>query len=379
MLQRKWNYILLINFLFIVISIIFIAQYYKNVKTNDYTLETQDKLSSLMMNRVKTLISEKKNATLTIALSQSQNLAIQNAIKDKSNMQFFLKELSLQLRKETDFKNVWFQIIDQDGISLARSWIDKKGDDLSKLRNDIVSMINNPTIKTTISVGIFDLSFKAMVPIFSKHGEFIGIFEAITHFNSISKKISDDGFSTIILTDRRYTKQITHPLSKIFVDGHYVANIDANKKHLDMISSNSAKYYTSDSENYVIDHKNKNIIINYTLFSSDDLPMAKFLMFRSLDKLDTLKVSNMHIFVNLFMLLSILITVIIFLFLYNIEKKNNVYKDEKVKYILLFTFLAFLLGLIYYQFISFNYKKNLKYFAFHIYSCKYHVQILLNL
>ena len=359
MLQSKWNYILLINFLLIVISIVFLGQYYKTIKTVDYTLETQNNLSSLAINRMKVLISEKKNATLTIALSQSKNQTIKIAIKNKSNVQFFLKELSLQLRKETDFKNVWFQILDKNGISLARSWVAKKGDDLSKIRDDVASMILNPTIKTTISIGAFDLSFKAMVPIFSKSGEFIGIFEAITHFNSITNKISKDGFSTVILVDKKYTKQITHPFSKLFVNGHYVANKNADKKHLEMIALNSTKYYTSGSKNYIVDHKNNNIVVNYTLFSFDDLPMAKFLMFKSLDKLDTVKISNMLIFVNLFMLLSILIVIIIFLFLYNIEKKNDIYEDEKTKYILFFTFLLFFFSIIYYQFVSFNYKRSI--------------------
>ena len=68
------------------------------------------------------------------------------------------------MRLNTKYKNVWIQVSDNKGISLNRSWTDKHGDDLTKVRKDIVQMIRDPKVKSTISTGIFDMAFKAMVP-----------------------------------------------------------------------------------------------------------------------------------------------------------------------------------------------------------------------
>jgi two-component system, sensor histidine kinase and response regulator len=365
MLKKRWNLILLINFLFIVGFVVFFAQYYKGVKTKEYTLDAYELLSSTIINKIHTLIEEKKNATLTIALSQAKNpiikdTIIKNANHINTNMHPFLSKLSLQLRKETDFKNVWFQILDKNGVSIARSWVDKKGENIANIRHDIQHMVRDPAIRATISVGLFDMSFKAMVPIFSNKGELIGIFEAITHFNSISTKISEEKFSAVVLLNKQFTQQIKYPFTNFFVNNHYVANKNADKKYLQMIEENSVKYYFNDSRKYTVDRKNNTIIVNYTLFNFEDIPMANILLFKSLDQLDTYKVSNMQTMVNLFMLLTILIITIVFLFLYNKEKKVNTTEDEKIKYVVLFALLSIVVSLIYYQFINYNYNKNIQ-------------------
>ena len=194
MTNKRWNSLLIFSFLFILFTILIAGNYYKEQKAQSFYHVLYGELTVAMLNKVETLISEKKNATLTISLSQSKNSKILDALNNSTNTQLFLQDLSLQLKKETDFKNVWFQIINKDGISIARSWSDKKGDDLSLIREDVRSMKNKPIIKSTISVGKFDMSFKAMVPVFSKNGKYIGIFETITHFNSIANKIDKDGF-----------------------------------------------------------------------------------------------------------------------------------------------------------------------------------------
>lgn len=358
MLHKKWNYLLLLNFFFVLLFILFLGQYYKSLKTSEYSTEEYEELSSSMIYKLNNLISEKKNATLSIALSQAKNATIHNAIKNNINIEFFLKDLSLQLRKETDFKNVWFQIIDKNGISLARSWINKRGDNLTLIRDDIKSMMQNPHIRTTISVGIFDISFKAMIPIYSQSGEYLGIFEAITHFNSIAEKMSKEGVFPIVLVDERYTKQLKHPYSEIIIHNRYVANKNADKRYLSLLQSNGTSKYIQENKKYLIDKKDNNIVINYTLFATDDLPMANILLFKNLDTFNMLKISNMKILVNLLSILALLVTIIIFFFLYHREEEMTTNEDDKTKYILLFGVLTIGLAIIYYQFIFFNYAKN---------------------
>ena len=358
MTDKKWNSILLFSFLLILFSILIGGNYYKEQKAQSFYHALYSKLTVAMINKVETLISEKKNATLTISLSQSKNTQILDALSNNADAQRFLQDLSLQLRKETDFKNVWFQIINKDGISIARSWSDKEGDDLSLIREDIRSMKNKPMIKSSVSVGKFDMSFKAMVPIFSKEGKFIGIFETITHFNSIAKKVNDDGFYSVILVDKKYKKQLSYPFTKLFIGDNYVANNSADKYYMDLIASRGIESFKSKNDSYVIDSKSANMVINYTLFDSADLPMANFFMFKPLEKIDTASINIMRSMVNLFMLFGSVVILFLFMFLFKRELNSENYDNEKVKYVLGFSFLLIVLTVLYHQFLYWNYKSN---------------------
>ena len=358
MTDKKWNSILLFSFLLILFSILIGGNYYKEQKAQSFYHALYSKLTVAMINKVETLISEKKNATLTISLSQSKNTQILDALSNNADAQRFLQDLSLQLRKETDFKNVWFQIINKDGISIARSWSDKKGDDLSLIREDIRSMKNKPTIKSTISVGKFDMSFKAMVPVFSKNGKYIGIFETITHFNSIANKIDKDGFFSIAIVDKKYKKQLKHPFTKLFIKNNYIANINADKKYMDLISSRGIDSFKSSNSSYVIDSQSNNLVINYTLFDSSDLPMANFFMFKPLENIDISSINTMRAIVDLFMLFSSIVILFIFIFLFKRELHTKDYSKEKLRYIFIFSILLIILAVLYHQFLHWNYKSN---------------------
>ena len=110
---------------------------------------------------LKTLIKEKQNTTAMIATSLTDSENVLDTLKGNSSKLIDLKKYSLKLRETTDFKNVWFQLISKEGISLQRSWTDKKNDSLINVRIDVAKMIKNPKVMNTISVGKFDLSFKS--------------------------------------------------------------------------------------------------------------------------------------------------------------------------------------------------------------------------
>ena len=61
------------------------------------------------------------------------------------------------------------------------------GDDLSNVRTDLDELIKNPKPTTNISSGLFDLTLKAINPIYDTNGQFLGFVEFISKFNSISK------------------------------------------------------------------------------------------------------------------------------------------------------------------------------------------------
>lgn len=109
-------------------------------------------------------------------------------------------------------KNLWFQIISKDGRSLYRSFSEKTGDSLVKARAKIKDILDYPRVISTISVGKFSITYKAIVPVYYKH-EFIELFETIAHFNSVSKKIKQKGLESILLIDKKFKEQLIHTYS----------------------------------------------------------------------------------------------------------------------------------------------------------------------
>ena len=123
-----------------------------------------------------------------------------------------MEDFSQKLRNQTSYKNVWFHIIDKEGTSLYRSWINKRDDRIIDARIDIATMIEKPQIMSTVSIGRFDMTFKSMVPVYN-NGKFIGIFEVITHFNSIVKELIKNDMNAIVLVDKQYKKQLTKAIN----------------------------------------------------------------------------------------------------------------------------------------------------------------------
>ncbi|UTJ06277.1 ATP-binding protein [Arcobacter roscoffensis] len=259
--------------------------------TTNYILEKENKLlhkkynaiSSNLNDKINSLIQKKKNATLAFTITLANNAEVSEVLNSKEYSKDSLNKLSLLLRKETDFKNVWFQVINKNGISLYRSWSKKKGDDLSKVRSDLKNMIKTPKIKSTISVGKYDMTFKAMVPIY-KDGKFEGVIESITHFNSISRSLrKSDLFEPIIVVDKKYTKQLEkNAFTKIFVDDYYIANLSANKKVLEYLDTNNIENFLKIKDYKV---KDEYLIVNTPIFY-DDNKLGNFLSFKKLNQID---------------------------------------------------------------------------------------------
>ncbi|MEA1918932.1 MAG: diguanylate cyclase [Campylobacterota bacterium] len=355
-MKNRSNFFLLLVFILLSLSIVYLGNSYKNAKIKNYIYKQYTTLSKSMNNEVSTLIQEKQNATLSLAISFAQNNRLNDLLRNNKDSLSLLKTFSATLRQETDFKNVWLQLVDKDGISRARSWSSKYGDNLALIREDIRSMINKPEVKSTISVGIFDMSFKAMVPIFDQNSHYIGFIEVITHFNSIAKKIKAKQFEPVILVDKKYTKQIKHPFTKIFADDYYVANQNANRQLVSYIAKRGVESFISTNHNYIIDSEKNALVINYTLFNILKEPMANFLMFKPLESINFESVESMKSTINLFMLLAIL--VIGFLF-YLLSNKEGIHMDTNTKRsVILFSFFFSLISLIYFLILQWNFEEK---------------------
>lgn len=175
---------------------------------------------------IKALIEDKRDASMAIAITLSENPDIKTMLcKTCAPINFDFKQLSDQLTVNTNFNNVWLQLIDSEGVSLLRSWTPKKGDSLLKVRQDIRDNLANPKVTRTLSVGKFSLSVKSAVPIFDEQKKILGLVEVISKFGTLEKRLKQDkDIDSVILADKRFRKQLTNAETGLFIEDYYVVN-----------------------------------------------------------------------------------------------------------------------------------------------------------
>ncbi|MBD3611923.1 MAG: hypothetical protein HUJ13_05860, partial [Hydrogenovibrio crunogenus] len=159
---------------------------------------------SNLTEKVDVLIQEKQSTThaLVVAMTSPPDFK-QALLKNDSSIQQELEHYSERLKTLTKYKGVWIQLIDANGISIARSWTKKHGDDLSKVRQDVAALIQDPRRMNNFSVGKFALTFKSMVPLFDDNNKFIGLVDVISQVNSIDKALAEtNGVHSVVLVSK---------------------------------------------------------------------------------------------------------------------------------------------------------------------------------
>jgi two-component system, NtrC family, C4-dicarboxylate transport sensor histidine kinase DctB len=293
------------------------------IKEKELLTQKYTNISLRIQDKIAFLIETKKNATLAIALTLAENEKIQNILLNKKDINYNLNELSEKLRKYTDFKNVWFQIIDNNGMSIYRSWTDDKNDKIKNFRLDLQEIFEKLEVKTTVSVGIYDITFKSMIPIY-KDEKFIGILECITHFNSITKDLKDNnGLESIILVDKIFTNQLKNTsFAKFFIKDYYVANLSVSLELLKYLDSQNLEDFLK-IKNYMI--KDDKLIIDIPIVENG-IKLANILIFEDINKIDISDViefkKRAFLYLIFFVLFSCLIIFILSYYIYTKRLKE---------------------------------------------------------
>jgi two-component system, NtrC family, C4-dicarboxylate transport sensor histidine kinase DctB len=293
------------------------------IKEKELLTQKYTNISLRIQDKIAFLIETKKNATLAIALTLAENEKIQNILLNKKDINYNLNELSEKLRKYTDFKNVWFQIIDNNGMSIYRSWTDDKNDKIKNFRLDLQEIFEKLEVKTTVSVGIYDITFKSMIPIY-KDEKFIGILECITHFNSITKDLKDNnGLESIILVDKIFTNQLKNTsFAKFFIKDYDVANLSVSLELLKYLDSQNLEDFLK-IKNYMI--KDDKLIIDIPIVENG-IKLANILIFEDINKIDISDViefkKRAFLYLIFFVLFSCLIIFILSYYIYTKRLKE---------------------------------------------------------
>ena len=318
--MKKNRYLLSMTISLILITIfcVFIGIYFILEKEKELLEKKYGDLTNNLTNKVNALIHTKKNATLSIAITLAENEKIKNALLNKEI--YDLSILSNKLNKYTDFKNVWFHLIDKDGVSIYRSWTADKFDKIKNIRLDLQDFYKNPQIKSTISVGKYDITFKSLIPIYHNN-QFIGVLDIVTHFNSITKALNkSDNLESFVITQKEFTKQLKgQSFSEIFLQDYYVANVTANKDVLNYLEKQDLETFF-ELQSYLI--KDGNFIINVPIIQSEK-KLANFLIIKDLKSIDILEIEEfkIHAFWYLAFFIALLCSTISFIGYYIYSKK----------------------------------------------------------
>ena len=329
--SKTVKFILLIPLLWILFGFFYTHDRMRVMKKQEF-----ENISKSMKHKLETIIDEKKEAILIIAMAISSDTHVNDLLIGKENTVLDLNKFSLKLKKNTSLKNIWFQVIDSKGVSRYRSWTDKHGDDLSQARLDVLQMTKKPDIYSTISTGKFDLTFKSMVPIY-KNAEFIGSVEALAKFNSISKKMTKEGVDIAILVDEKYKKQLTRASKEMFLGDNFIANIDAKEELLEYIRSKGVKHFI-DLKSTFADKSKHRLFTTYHLNAIDGTPMAYFIMSNNLNESSLESVIRTRDRLTLFFGAVFIFLIILIYYLYfkryrrfiqNINKELELKVEEK--------------------------------------------------
>ena len=266
---------LLLTILSLVSIFIFINYNYYQKKIEEKNIEIYKTHTTKIKNIFRELVSQKqgKTSAITYILSQDKNVIEALLKNDKSTIDY--TDTIKGIEQYDKYKNLWIQIIDKDGYSFYRSWTKKVGDSVSSIRDDVASMIKEPRAMNQVSTGRFDMTFKTILPLYHNK-KFVGMIEAISHFNSIAQELKLMGIESIMLVDKSYKERFINPLTGLFIDDYYVVNENASQQLMNDIKDKGIEKFIYNKEYFIF---NKYFIVTDQIRNINNKPMGYFIFF----------------------------------------------------------------------------------------------------
>ena len=323
MSSKKSIILITICFLTLTICIVSGTYYYITKKQENLLNSIYYSTNKNILKLTKSFLDDKENTTLSIALALSKDNELHKKLATHNYSNLDYKSISEQFRISTKFKTIWIQIIDKEGVSVYRSWTNKKGDSLL-FRKDLKDFMEKKRISTLISIGLYSMAIKSRVPIIDNENNFLGAIEVISQFNSIANNLKENNIDSIIIVDKKYKETIKFPYSQTFIDDYYIANINMNKDLINyLIKNNIEKYINMDS--YIIE--NNYLISKYNLYNEKSEQLGYILNFVKLSDIDFQIVESFKIQT----VMSSVIILIVLFFTFLIYLYTNYLRQLKIE------------------------------------------------
>ena len=315
----------LLSLFAIFVSLVFgfsLYMYYIQEHKQDLEKEILQDEAHFMQKNVSAMIEEKKKSTTAIALALAANETLQNLLTNQKELHYKLNKLILDFKKYTNYQNIWIHISDRQGHTLYRSWTKVNDDSFCAKRDDLNYVIEHKKIVSDVSVDIFTLNIKSIVPLYNKEHRFIGVIEVISHFNSISKGLKKLGIDSVVVVNEKVSQRIKYPFTEMYIQKCYIANFDAPQELQEYLKNNNIKQFCRTS----IKIANGFVIASYPLKAYDGTTIAYYIMFK---KLSTVSKTGLDYFVFRWLMFAIIILMtlagIVNIIYYFILKKQKAY------------------------------------------------------
>lgn len=307
--------------IFISILLLIIATTYAYIKNESKTLlyAKYEHIQKNIEKSIETLIENKINSTKTLSILLSKDKNIASLIENKNYQHIDYTKLINEFKIHTNFKNVWIQVIDKNGISKYRSWEKAKNLNL-KVREDIQKSLKTKQKISTISVGKSTIAVRTITPIFGKNNNFIGLIEIIMHFNSIEKKLKELNIESILLTHKKYKKRLKNSYTKNFLQDYYLSNLNTNLSLVKYLNEQNIEVFLEKKEFSV---SSKHLYMTYTISSQFDKEIGYIINRIALSHIDIDEINSFKIQTTILMSIFLTILTLTFLFyIYQIHSKN---------------------------------------------------------
>jgi len=313
---------------FVLIAYILMAGYLRDVELKMHT-----KMAKSMQKSAQDAVDNKAKDTYVLALGLSLGEDAKTALLTHYTKHLNFKTLSKSLVNSLGFEHLWLQIITKDGLSLYRSWTDKKGDNLLGVRDDIRELLGYPKTLSSIGIGKYTLSFKTIQPVWYDN-KLIGLVELISKFDSVVNDLNKNGYESLVLIDKAHNNKLQNTLHQKNIDGYRIAT---SKASTHLLSSLSHKNMASVLKNpFVTDKKNDLFLARHNIYNNKGNLLGYIVVAKHLSHIDMTELENTK--QQLLYLMAIIVLIVIFglLYLYNTKyksfiQKQNTLLSEKVK------------------------------------------------
>ncbi len=321
--------------IFILVSIfatLFIAY---SILSKSYINSSETNYTNAIKDEIKTFINSKKQDTFAIAQNISLNKKLSGILKNADYKEMYKKNFFNVTNEHMEYKNVGFHIIDKQGVQRYISWTDKDlGKNILKARKDLAKILKNPRPYADVSIGRFSIAFKGIIPIYDEKHNILGILEAVTYFNSISKKLAKDSIYSAVIIDKKFTNQLKYPMSNIFVQGYNIANLNVKSNIVKLLKKYGIEFFTKINNYKYIKKEHKMFsgyyVINIPIADSQNRVIGHYIAFIE----DKLNLARKEIALyGILMIMGILFLLMVFLarkeHIYGINLIKNL--DDKIK------------------------------------------------
>ena len=289
--KKKYLSTKLLFILFFIISTIIVAYSSKKIyltNTQEYKERIYSKVNIKILKEFRVMLEEKKRIALLVVSALSKENKIKDALLTRDKDIIDMDRLLEDMKTKKEYVNIQVEIIDANGISFKRSWIDKSGDDLVKDDPRMAHLIKYPRVVTDIKATSYGLNITSMTPVYNK-GVFLGFFVVNMHFDSFLDIFTEDGFNSIILLNEKDSSLINQDVSysNLFIDKCYVVNRNVDKYLVKILKENDLKSFCKEwDKEYKINKQSDHLVSKYYIEDSKGILKSTVFIFKSLDDID---------------------------------------------------------------------------------------------